>query len=128
MADLLPISERLYDLSILLVFRFDDTYEHDVLLNHHIPVEEDKALPPTDTSAQALRWIAASTWVCLAPSLLQQANTGLQLSLELGEELDLEIDPVSPEFRCRLGGKRQLFVLLQLRQVPACAIQLLSIG
>jgi hypothetical protein len=42
MADLLPISERLYDLSILLVFRFDDTYEHDVLLNHHIPVEEDK--------------------------------------------------------------------------------------
>jgi len=40
MADLLPISERLYDLSILLVFRFDDTYEHDVLLNHHIPVEE----------------------------------------------------------------------------------------
>ena len=41
MADLLPISERLYDLSILLVFRFDDTYEHDVLLNHHIPVEED---------------------------------------------------------------------------------------
>src|SRR5690606_21843072 len=87
-----------------------------------------KALPPTDTSAQALRWIAASTWVCLAPSLLQQANTGLQLSLELGEELDLEIDPVSPEFRCRLGGKRQLFVLLQLRQVPACAIQLLSIG
>jgi hypothetical protein len=42
MADLLPISERLYDLSILLVFRFDDTYEHDVLLNHHIPVEEAK--------------------------------------------------------------------------------------
>jgi hypothetical protein len=42
MADLLPISERLYDLSILLVFRFDDTYEHDVLLNHHIPVEEVK--------------------------------------------------------------------------------------
>ena len=41
MADLLPISDRLYDLSILLVFRFDDTYEHDVLLNHHIPVEED---------------------------------------------------------------------------------------
>ena len=40
MADLLPISERLYDLSILLVFRFDDTYEHDVLSNHHIPVEE----------------------------------------------------------------------------------------
>ena len=40
MADLLPISDRLYDLSILLVFRFDDTYEHDVLLNHHIPVEE----------------------------------------------------------------------------------------
>jgi hypothetical protein len=42
MADLLPISERLYDLSILLVFRFDDTYEHDVLLNHHIPVEEGR--------------------------------------------------------------------------------------
>ena len=42
MADLLPISERLYDLSILLVFRFDDTYEHDVLLNHHIPVEEER--------------------------------------------------------------------------------------
>ena len=41
MADLLPISERLYDLSILLVFRFDDTYEHDVLLNLHIPGEED---------------------------------------------------------------------------------------
>jgi len=40
MADLLSISERLYNLSILLVFRFDDTYEHDVLLNHHIPVEE----------------------------------------------------------------------------------------
>jgi len=44
MADLLPISERLYDLSILLVFRFDDTYEHDVLLNHHIPVEEGRGL------------------------------------------------------------------------------------
>jgi len=44
MADLLPISERLYDLSILLVFRFDDTYEHDVLLNHHIPVEEGRLL------------------------------------------------------------------------------------
>jgi hypothetical protein len=44
MADLLPISERLYDLSILLVFRFDDTYEHDVLLNHHIPVEEAKVV------------------------------------------------------------------------------------
>ena len=39
MADLLPNSERLYDLSIHLVFRFDDTYEHDVLLNHHNPVE-----------------------------------------------------------------------------------------
>ena len=42
MADLLPISDRLYDLSILLVFRFDDAYEHDVLLNHHIPVEEGR--------------------------------------------------------------------------------------
>lgn len=49
MADLLPISERLYDLSILLVFRFDDTYEHDVLLNHHIPVEE--AWPTIVTAA-----------------------------------------------------------------------------
>ena len=49
MADLLPISERLYDLSILLVFRFDDTYEHDVLLNHHIPVEEARV-------GQILRW------------------------------------------------------------------------
>jgi hypothetical protein len=48
MADLLPISERLYDLSILLVFRFDDTYEHDVLLNHHIPVEEVGGPWPTE--------------------------------------------------------------------------------
>ena len=40
MADLLPISERLYDLSILNVCPYDDTYEHDVLLNHHIPLEE----------------------------------------------------------------------------------------
>src|SRR5690606_33588540 len=55
MADLLPISERLYDLSILLVFRFDDTYEHDVLLNHHIPVEEvrshfHKTIDPATTN------------------------------------------------------------------------------
>ena len=42
MADLLHISERLYDMSILIVFRFDDTYEYDVLLNQHIPVEEGR--------------------------------------------------------------------------------------
>jgi len=35
-------------LSILLVFRFDDTYEHDVLLNHHIPVEEVGGPWPTE--------------------------------------------------------------------------------
>lgn len=52
MADLLPISERLYDLSILLVFRFDDTYEHDVLLNHHIPVEEGRAFRRKRTHQQ----------------------------------------------------------------------------
>ena len=40
MADLLPISERLNDMSILLVFLFDDTYDHDVFLIHHIRVDE----------------------------------------------------------------------------------------
>jgi hypothetical protein len=55
MADLLPISERLYDLSILLVFRFDDTYEHDVLLNHHIPVEEARVRAPSRARILVIR-------------------------------------------------------------------------
>jgi hypothetical protein len=59
MADLLPISERLYDLSILLVFRFDDTYEHDVLLNHHIPVEEARQASKFDVNGMAERYMRA---------------------------------------------------------------------
>ena len=42
MAALLPILDLLYDLVILLVSRFDYIYEHNVLLNHHIPVEEGR--------------------------------------------------------------------------------------
>src|SRR5690606_14277909 len=79
MADLLPISERLYDLSILLVFRFDDTYEHDVLLNHHIPVEEVRQGSPLGlvctscsenrpAQMKSIKHIA-STFDVLSPSL-----------------------------------------------------------
>ena len=67
MADLLPISERLYDLSILLVFRFDDTYEHDVLLNHHIPVEEARL------ASARLRHTNTQTSSCLFKSRVLSA-------------------------------------------------------
>ena len=80
MADLLPISERLYDLSILLVFRFDDTYEHDVLLNHHIPVEDGRGSEhPIGDFRVTCKWVYC--WL----SCIVVLSRGIDLNLLLEE-------------------------------------------